>query len=389
MGRLVSCRKCGAWTEVDGKQPAPDFVCAKCGAAAAIHGGAPAEPAPAAPSGEAAKPPRRKGLVIGSDSGAIGTSALSSGGGLSQELEELGLRMKAEQASASKTLSQEAKNGPAAVEQSGPGSLKGKAVVIGAAAAGAAGAVAASVGEKFKEEGRQTLAQARQLGRQEAHQVVSDATEFVKEKGLSSPRQAGVFVKHEAVKIGQDVRQAAEQQVRETATRVGQKAHEAIDQLRAKHDSARQPHGQDGIGSCRLCQDRIVGSDKVVTCPECGATYHQSCYELAGSCPQCRHGSGTHLSAVPEPKITPTPGVRPVPVAKPAAPAHKVCSGCGTEAPPSALVCPQCGRWLYSGRPGEKGQGGSSGKSLPSGCVVAAVIGFIIFVLVVCISGRH
>jgi hypothetical protein len=260
MGRLVSCRKCGAWTEVDGKQPAQDFVCAKCSAAAAIHGGEPdapatgmpAAPSSAAPAGEPAKPPRRKGLVIGSDSGAIGTSALSSGGGLSQELEELGMRMKAEQASASKTLSQEAKNGPAAVEQSGPGSLKGKAVVIGAAAAGAAGAVAATVGEKFKEEGRQTLAQARdaarQLGSQEADQLVSDATEFVKDKGLSSPRQAGVFVKHEAVKIGQDVRQVAEQQVRQAATKVGQKAHEAIDQLRAKHDAVRQPHGQDAIG---------------------------------------------------------------------------------------------------------------------------------------------
>jgi hypothetical protein len=376
--------------ELDGKQPVQDFVCAKCSAAEVIKGGAAAETTTAAAMGEPAKKPHSKGLVIGADSGAIGASALSAGGGLSQELEELGLRMKAEQASASKTLSQEAKNGPAAVGLPGPGSAKGSAVVIGAVAAGAAGAVAASVGEKFKEEGRQTLAQAREaaqeLGSQEAHQVVFDATEFVKDKGLASPRQAGAFVRQEAVKIGHDVRQAAEQQVRETAAKVGQRAHEALDQARGHHEAVRQPHGQDGIGACRLCQDRIVGSDKVVTCPECGATYHKACYDLAGACPQCRHGP--HLSGAAEPKLTPAPGVRAVPVAQPAAKAPKVCAGCGTEAPASALVCPQCGRWLYSGRPGERGPGGS-GKSMPSGCIVAAVIGFLVFMLFIFMSGRH
>ena len=388
MGRLVSCRKCGAWVEVDGQQPVQDFVCAKCGAAAAIQGAAPpADPGSAAAPGQPANGPRRKGLVIGADSGAIGASALSTGGGLSQELEELGLRMKAEQASASKTLSQEAKNGPVAVQLPGPGA--DKAVVIGAAAAGAAGAVAASVGEKFKEEGRQTLAQARDAAREltshEAHQVVADATEFVKDKGLAGPRQAGAFVKQEVTKIGQDVRQAAEHQVRETVAKVGQRAHEAIDQVRGRHEAVRQSRGQDAIGSCRLCQDRIVSTDKVVTCPECGSNYHQACYDLAGACPQCTHGS--HLSAAAEPKVTPAPGVRPVPMARPAGPAPKVCAGCGTEAPASALVCPQCGRWLSSGRKSATGPGG--GKTMPSGCIVAAVIGFLFVMFLMFISGRH
>lgn len=92
---------------------------------------------------------------------------------------------------------------------------------------------------------------------------------------------------------------------------------------------------------CPSCLLEIIGGDEVTTCPDCGVTYHKSCWEIEKQC-----------------KDDQCPGV--IKKKAEAMAMRAFCGKCGTALKPTQEFCPKCG----TPRPSKK----------PAGVVSNAVI---------------
>jgi len=390
MGRVVSCKHCGAWGEVPPDASTAGWLCEKCGGAAA--GASRPGRAAAHAEGESSR-----GISIGHDSGLIGSSAFGLGApGLDEQMQQMRdavSRIKigtADVDEVSKRLSAAAQSGIGAATL-GTGAAAGAAVGIGAG-------LAARAAQAAKAGTYELADQATEFARAQADKTLADAQQLLEEKGVKAVPEARDFLRGEVQRIGHEARSAAEQKVHEASERATAAAREALGQARAKVQRVvLRPETPPGAGVCGLCSERIIAGDRVTICPNCGTKYHANCYNLVGHCAsqQCR---AQQASAPGSAGAQAEPGAKPVfpatPVGEPtvgpgagAAPRVDVrrCAGCGTRIGDKTLVCPQCGRWVTKDR--HPGPGAQTNK-LPVGCVVAIILVAIFFLLILVMSSH-
>jgi predicted RNA-binding Zn-ribbon protein involved in translation (DUF1610 family) len=380
---MVSCKKCGAWVEINAREKPAEVLCPACGGAAAA-------PVAHKPS-EGASDARGRATSIGPDSGAIGAGTMSDQGagmtvqhgGLTMEKVSAELGREAEPFVRVQPDHVEAPpQRPAVVQRHGQPSSSGRTE---------------AVKQAVKEHGREELGRARQVGedfaRQQAAKTVEETKEFVKEKGLKAVPQAGNFAKEQAHRVGQEARNLAEQQLKSAADRAAAAAHQTLGQASPKVEQlVRRPNAPAAIGTCWLCHDGITPGDHVVICPECNATYHKACYDLTGKCPSCTSRHRGQQTPVIKPAAS---GGPPIPMARPEGPTSAAggkpaakCSSCGAQLPGNTLVCPECGRWLYSGRKSANDPRGGN-KPSPGGCSMGLMALLAFFILAVFLSIGH
>lgn len=90
-------------------------------------------------------------------------------------------------------------------------------------------------------------------------------------------------------------------------------------------------------GNCPICKKPLLPTDDVVTCPDCGASYHRACYQKEGHCLyQDKHGNGFEYQG--QKPDQPPPGFTPPPNAE------KInCPNCGTLNDSRNIFCEKCG----------------------------------------------
>lgn len=92
---------------------------------------------------------------------------------------------------------------------------------------------------------------------------------------------------------------------------------------------------------CPVCQQRFVGGDDVVVCPDCGAPYHRSCYHEHATCVFAdRHAPDFEWKPAPGESIhaeAPDPAVAATDTNE------RACPHCGAMNPDTALFCESCG----------------------------------------------
>lgn len=82
---------------------------------------------------------------------------------------------------------------------------------------------------------------------------------------------------------------------------------------------------------CACCKEEFTAQDEVVVCPVCGAPYHRSCYEAAGSCIfSDKHAEGFEYVVEGEENKAGTVN----------------CTACGAQNPAAHMHCSNCGQKL-------------------------------------------
>jgi len=337
MGRIVSCKKCGRWVELEAGGSPRDFLCQNCsGPAVATESAAEAPPAPIAAGGRVPS--------IGPDSGAIGSSADGAAAmtDLSEQLEQMHARsddLKVDTAGlneASRRLADLAHRGPQA-ESPELAELRSR----GVEALDFAREKAAEGLDRAKE-------MATDFAREQAAATTEAARDLVKEKGLGAVTELDDFAKEQGRRISSEAIKRVEDQLKSTVDQAAEEVREAAGQRRG----IRRSSATEQQDICKLCQDPIVSGDRVTVCPKCGSPYHLQCYNMLGGCvsPECKAaGQGPP----PGGGATTKAPAREIPIAlapDKKSPAERRCMTCGAQVSRGTLVCPQCGRWLYSGR---------------------------------------
>jgi len=365
MGRIVSCKNCGRWVELEAGQSPRDFICDECG------GGSPSsDPVTEAASSASPRAAGSRSPSIGPDSGAIGSSV----GGvapvtdLSESLAEMHVNpddLKIETTGldeASQRLADLASQGPQ-IESSELAALRlrsSKALDVA------------------KEKVAQGLDRAGDLAedfaRRQAVTAAEAARDLVKEKGLGAVTELDDFVKQQGRRIGSEATKRVEDELKSTAWQAAEGVRKAAGRQKKQRviHRSREPRQQN---ICKLCQEAIVSGDRVTTCPKCGSQYHEQCYRMLGGCvsAECKAAAPRPASgdAAPGPRaakapITLTPRENQAAVRR--------CESCGTQVSRGALICPQCGRWLYSGRSKNNPRLGKRQGASPLGCTSSVLL---------------
>lgn len=98
---------------------------------------------------------------------------------------------------------------------------------------------------------------------------------------------------------------------------------------------------------CPVCGKIMTDDDDVVVCPVCATPQHRECWMREGHCVnEDKHSSGYVWAAEPKPEPKPEPE-RPAP---PEGADSKICHVCGSENPPDALHCGNCGALFEGGQ---------------------------------------
>lgn len=342
MGRMVACRKCGAWGEVAPEAPPGDWLCEACrggepAIAAQPHSEPPAPPshgdsAAPRPQGEPATPPAPAGhrpQAIGHDSGDIGAASFGAApDGLKRQVDEL----------------------RAAVQ----------GITIGTADLG---------------EDRHALPE---TGLDAEHpaavpdEVLPDGVPVLEQDAdadvLSPPR------------LGPEGRTPHAPRAAKWAVPVPDPVG-SVSGRRRPASGAAPAAKREAMGSrrCGVCSEAVIPGDRAVTCPRCGAVYHVGCYGLVNHCvsEECRRQAAKR-------PLPPAAGAEaePLPLSRP--PAERIgrrCQVCGAAVSSKALVCPKCGRWLYTGRAHPAQRGDSAQSQSQTGCAVALMVALLLLFL--------
>ncbi len=109
---------------------------------------------------------------------------------------------------------------------------------------------------------------------------------------------------------------------------------------------------------CQYCDQELLITDGTHICPDCGASYHQACWEKNGGCttPGCSNQPKPVENETAEPVSAAdldeeTPAAAPAPQADPAGDAlasppkpNRFCESCGSPLSAEEKFCPRCGR---------------------------------------------
>ena len=100
---------------------------------------------------------------------------------------------------------------------------------------------------------------------------------------------------------------------------------------------------------CPVCGRIMTDDDDIVVCPECATPQHRECWMKTGHCVnEDKHSSG-YVWAAPE--AQPEAEQSESPAEGAGAPANvKICHVCGSENPPEALHCGNCGALFDGGQ---------------------------------------
>lgn len=321
MGRMVSCRTCGAWGEISPEVNPRGWQCDDCSGAA--HRGDASRDELQTPQADRAPPsgrPARPSADIGRDSGAIGSSSTDTLlAGLGTEPESL--RRRAE----STTI----------------GTASADAVATSKEAPRRGRGPSEQLGRRAADEARRQLEDAVTFARRQADETIERAESLVSRQGpIEAARGAGQFAQDEMHRIGQQVQELAEQKARSAAQHAAEVTQRKLDETEQRLR--------------RVVQRQVPTAHPAE--PQ-RATAEQGSYRLA-----------------PEPR-------RPTPTAGPAS--GKRCAACGESVSPRALVCPKCGRWLHH-RAKSRQELSRSSETMPKGCssaiaIAVAVVAVILF----------
>lgn len=92
---------------------------------------------------------------------------------------------------------------------------------------------------------------------------------------------------------------------------------------------------------CQDCRNPIEAEHPSVQCPQCGAVYHQECWDKNGGC--IVSGCGYQAEAAPAVQEAPVQEAPEAPAA-PVVPADQyICRQCGTPLQDNQYICPTCG----------------------------------------------
>lgn len=94
--------------------------------------------------------------------------------------------------------------------------------------------------------------------------------------------------------------------------------------------------------SCPVCEQPFTEADDIVTCPECGAPHHRTCWQQEGHC-HFAEDHGTERQWKKPVAKTPPETEQEAPKA---AQSVKICPHCGSENPGFAEFCSRCGQAL-------------------------------------------
>jgi DNA-directed RNA polymerase subunit RPC12/RpoP len=192
---------------------------------------------------------------------------------------------------------------------------------------------------------------ASKLAVEEARKTTDEAAKLVRDKGLGAIGEVDDFLKRQGARVRADALRTAEAEVKKGADRAAAAVHKKLSTVRSGQVS--QQAGD--AGRCAACGEPIVAGDRVTICPTCGRRYHAGCYAMTGcvsaSCRESSPPSKLVSAASPPPAARPADGgPAPISLVKESFPQPRRCTTCGARVSRGALVCPQCGRWLYSGR---------------------------------------
>jgi predicted RNA-binding Zn-ribbon protein involved in translation (DUF1610 family) len=373
MGRIVSCKQCGAWGELLPDADPADWLCAQCAGTAdgpqesAEQGSASASPA---------QPSAGAGPSIGRDSGAIGAGSLD----LSHALLDEQLR---EMQTAVDSIRVGSVDIEAIQERLAAGSKR--VSVHGTDESIPWAPLLSSAADKAGDVVEDVVDQARAFARQQAGEVIDRAEKLVEDKGLGAVAESGDFARREAVRVANEARRLAARKARDAATKAAKAGRRAVTRSSAPEEpspptpappTVKRAIPKQASAVCSLCGDRIVLGDHVVSCPDCGEHYHADCYKMLGVCvsESCRGKPQTSGYQVVEPAPEPQRAVTPKPTAR-------RCLSCGSAVSSRALVCPQCGAWLSRRkRQPTLGRRYNNASPFPEGCtsVVVAIVAMIV-----------
>ncbi|NIA21513.1 MAG: hypothetical protein GWP05_06000 [Anaerolineaceae bacterium] len=369
MGRIVSCKKCGRWVELEAGQSPRDFICDECGGS-----GPSSDPAAEAPPSASPRAAGSRSPSIGPDSGTIGSSVgdVAPVTDLSEQLAQIHVNpddLKVETSGleeASRRLADLSRRG-LQTESPELAELQSRGV---------------EALDFAREKAAQGLGRAKDLAedfaREQAVTAAEAARDLVEEKGLGAVTELDDFAKQQGRRIGSEAIKRVEDELKSTARQAAEAVREAADRQRHQKKRrvvhrSREPRQQ---SICKLCQEAIVSGDRVTACPKCGSQYHNQCYSMLGGCAsaECKAAALRPApgGAAPGPPAAETP-ITPAPPGEKRA-AVRRCEACGTQVSRGTLVCSQCGRWLYSGRTksdprSRKGQGAG-----PLGCTSSVLL---------------
>lgn len=368
MGRIVSCRKCSRWVELEAGRSPRDFICDECGGS-----GPSSDPAAEVPSASLSAAGSRL-PSIGPDSGVIGSFV----GGvvpvtdLSEQLAQMHVNpddLKIETAGldeASRRLADLSHRSPQ-TESPELAELRSRGV---------------ETLDFAREKAAQGLDRARDLAedfaREQAVTAAEAARDLVEKKGLGAVTELDDFMKQQGRRIGSEAIKRVEKELKSTARQAAEAVREAAGRQRREKKRrvvgrSREPRPQ---SICKLCQDSIVGGDRVTTCPKCGSQYHDQCYKMLGGCAsdECKAAAPRPAprDTVPGPQAAETPVSQAPPGEKRTA--VRRCEACGTQVSRGTLVCPQCGRWLDSGRTRNDSRSRKKRGNSPLGCTSSVLL---------------
>ena len=367
MGRIVSCKKCNRWVELEAGQSPRGFICDECGGR-----GPSSDPAAEAPSASP-KAAGSRSPSIGPDSGTIGSSVgdVAPVTDLSEQLAQI--HVDPDDLEIGTTGLEEASRRLADLSRRGPQTESPELAEL------------QSRGVEALDFAREKAAQgldragdlAEDFARQQAVKAAEAARDLVEEKGLGAVTELDDFVKQQGRRIGSEAIKRVEEELKSTAQQAAEAVRETAGRQRRgkKRRVVRRSCEPRQQNICKLCQDAIVSGDRVTTCPKCGSQYHNQCYSMLGGCAsaECKAAAlrPAPRSAAPGPPAAETP-ITLAPREKRAA--VRRCGACGTQVSRGSLVCPQCGRWLYSGRTRSDPRSRKRQGAGPLGCTSSVLL---------------
>lgn len=339
MGRIVSCKSCGRWVEVGPGEKTRDYVCDQCRGVPGVATGRPG----GAATGADVRPSPSRGPSLGTDSGEIGSTAAAAQTVLPSEGTAPGdlgaTALPSIETSGADEARRRLEELVARMQPSGVCDPKDLGT-RGAEALTAAGQGARWVTELASD-----------LAVEEARKTTDEAAKLVHDKGLRAVGEVDDFLKRQGARVRDDALRMAEAEVKKGADRAARAVHKKLSTVRP----GQVVQQTDAAGRCASCSEPIVAGDRVTVCPTCSRRYHAGCYAMTGCvsslCRESSPPSKLASAAAPPPVARPADsGTVPISLVTESFPRPRRCTSCGAQVSRGSLVCPQCGRWLYSGR---------------------------------------